>query len=127
MAEQPANLAFAPPEGSRAAFSPGVARTALRMASGVAEHVGYGSPRWGLAPTMHPALRRCARAASSPSRIALSVVRSEPLVPGDHPPAARNPEGGEHEVGSSVVSATRGHCCIRCRPGGDAADDQTSP
>src|SRR6185295_7441131 len=47
-------------------------------------------------------LRRCARGASSPSRIALSVVRSEPLVPGDHPPAARNPEGEEYEVGSSV-------------------------
>jgi quercetin dioxygenase-like cupin family protein len=38
-------------------------------------------------------LRRCARGASSPSRIALSVVRSEPLVAGDHRPLLATQRG----------------------------------
>src|SRR5262249_32309236 len=46
--------AFPPPGGSRGGLLARRRRTVLRMASGVAEHVGYGSPPWGSAPSMHP-------------------------------------------------------------------------
>src|SRR5262249_30071831 len=89
----------------------------------------------GSAPSMHPPpldhaasvsagvrappLRHRGSRCRSPAASLLSLATTRPLL--------ATQRGEEYEVGSSVVSAARGHCCIRCRPGGDAADDQTSP